>query len=227
MSTSSLIAEDFWAQIRKRGLRIIFSNQRPKLPGGLWEQIDLLTLAHDMFFSEWGRESGLPKGVCYSYDHYDLSGIFTGYEGNHWTTWLYGADRIWPGYETNQIFEPLQWAKKVRVDSEEIVVDPTTGEYYRSEEKDLRNQQKIIEQYQPILRKYWRNWESGLLPLARQADAVMEDLPDRIVLSVSKLQRMLVSLKGKKGRMSRMTTMSYANLPAVDNWQGSGVRRRR
>ena len=199
MSTTNILASKFFQLfIRKKGLRVIITNQSERLPNWLREQIDLVIYGHDLFYSEWGRESGVAKGSSFYYVAYDRSGNFTGRMGTTWAFGLRRANRLWPLFNSYQMFDPYQWARKTVIKGGETVFDIDEGEVYAPQEEALRTHQKRIAGYSVLLTKLMASYESnGFLALANKYKAV-EDLPDRLVFSVDKLRRALVNVKGKK-----------------------------
>ena len=67
MSTSSILVEKWLRQMRKRGLKVIFTNQSPYLPWGIMEQLDMLIRSHDFYYSPWGIENNIVKGTSFYY----------------------------------------------------------------------------------------------------------------------------------------------------------------
>jgi hypothetical protein len=136
-STGNRLGGKFMQQLRKKGLRIFFDTQ-DYLPGVLMRQVDKLVYCNDFFFSQWGRERNLPKGTTFYYDCYDYSGIFTGWRGYHWREVLYHAERVWPLFNTYQIYDPLQFARKIKVVGGDMEYDQDTKQLYAPGERTQR-----------------------------------------------------------------------------------------
>jgi len=206
VSTTNIIVNKFFQLfIRKKGLRIIFTNQSPYLPGGISEQVDLIIHAHDLFYTEWGREANLAKGTTFYYVAYDKSGIFTGHPGTTWAFGLRKANRLWDKFNSYQMFDPLQWARKTRITGGETILDLDEGEMYAAGEEGLRAWQKNVGSYSVILNKILGSYQStGFLDLAEKYKAV-QDLPDRMIFSVDGLRKALTHLKGNKRKEAEKT----------------------
>ena len=136
-STGNRLGGKFLQQLRKKGLRIFFDTQ-DYLPGVLMRQVDKLVYCNDFCFSQWGRDRNLPKGTTFWYDCYDYSGIFTGWRGYHWREALYHAERVWPLFNTYQIYDPLQFARKIKVVGGEMEYDQDTKQLYAPGERVQR-----------------------------------------------------------------------------------------
>ena len=197
-TTNILVSKFFQLFIRKKGLRIFFTNQSPNLPSGIWEQVDMVINAHDLFYSEWGKEANMAKGTTFYYIARDVSGIFTGHPGTSWAFALRKANRLWDKFNSYQQFDPYQWARKTKITGGDMILDLDEGEYYRAGEQDIRTQQEAIKKYNVLLTQLHRSWDNSLIKLARENNAITQDLPDRLVFSVAKLDNALIRLKGKK-----------------------------
>jgi len=133
-STGNRLGGKFLQQLRKKGLRIFFDTQ-DYLPGVLMRQVDKLVYCNDFCFSQWGRDRNLPKGTTFWYDCYDYSGIFTGWRGYHWREALYHAERVWPLFNTYQVYDPLQFARKIKVVGADMEYDQDTKQLYAPGER--------------------------------------------------------------------------------------------
>lgn len=202
MSTSQIVVVDFLKQLRKKWLRIAFTQQSPKIPEGLERQLDLVIYAADSFFTPWGREANIPKGTCFNYVYVDRSGAFTGEPGNTWQLGLIKAQGLWKIYNSYQTFDVLQWAKKVTIKGGETIIDTETGQTYSAYEERVRQQQKALKELNDLVSRYWRSWDHdrGFLSFVRTNDALIDDLPDKIVISVPRLRLALGNLKGDTKR---------------------------
>jgi energy-coupling factor transporter ATP-binding protein EcfA2 len=199
MSTTNILASKFFQLfIRKKGLRIIFTNQSTRLPSWLWEQIDLVIYGHDLFYTEWGREADMAKGTDFYYVARDVSGMFTGRPGTTWAFGLRKANRLWPLFNSYQMFDPYQWARKTIIKGGETVFDIDENEAYSASEEGIRAWQQEVKAYSIALKKIISAYEStGFIDLATKYNAV-QDLPDRMIFSVDGLRKALVNIKGKK-----------------------------
>jgi hypothetical protein len=201
-STGNRLGGKFLQQLRKKGLRIFLDTQ-DYLPGVLMRQVDKLVYCHDFFFTQWGRDRSLPKGTTFYYDCYDYSGIFTGWRGYHWREALYHAERIWPLFNSYQIYDPLQFARKIKVVGGEMEYDMSSKELSSPGERRLKLQESQIREYSLILTKILREWEStkfmkGLL----EHHAIIDDLPDRLTISTDAVKKYLSGLGGKARRIA-------------------------
>lgn len=197
-TTNILVSKFFQLFIRKKGLRIFFTNQSPYLPTGIGEQVDMVINAHDMFYSEWGKEANLAKGTTFYYIARDVSGIFTGRPGTSWAFALRKANRLWDKFNSYQQFDPYQWARRTKITGGDMVLDLDGGEYYKAGEQDIRAQQEAIKEYNLIATHLHRSWENTLIKLAKENNSITQDLPDRLVFSVAKLDNAILRLKGKR-----------------------------
>lgn len=217
MSTSSIMVDKFLHQLRKRGLRVILDTQSPSLPSVIINQVDLMVWSHDSFYTGWGIEHQIRKGTSFYYEEEDHSGIFTGYPGRMWRTALGNADRIWPLYNTFQIFDPWQWARKVEMVGEKMVFDMDEGKMYTSGEHNLETEQKEIKQFNTLLTAQYRAWGDDLVEIAKQNNAVLEEKPMRWIWSLEMLQRAMAKLKGKKRKMLERAIGSLQKLANDSN----------
>jgi len=202
MSTTSILLEKFWQLIiRKRGLRIFFTNQSPLLPGGLSEQTDIVHQAFDVFFCDWAREYNIAKGTTFYYMTTDRTGLF-GMQGRTWRVALRKANRLWGTFNTYQMFDPYQWARKTMIKGGEQVIDIDSGESYSASEEGIRAWQKDVSAYSIALTKIIGSYESaGFMDMAEKHKAI-NTLPDRYVFSVHELRKGLTNLKGAKRKQA-------------------------
>jgi len=198
MSTTSIIAEKFLQLvIRKQGLRIFFTNQSPLLPSALVEQTDIVHQAFDVFFCDWAREANLAKGTTFYYVTTDRTGI-GGKPGRTWTVALRQANKVWNTFNTRQMQDPFQWARKTVIKGQEQIIDIDEGASYSASEEGIRAWQQEVKAYSIALNKIINSYQStGFMDLATKYNAV-QDLPDRMVFSVDGLRKALVNVRGKK-----------------------------
>ncbi len=163
-STGNRLGGKFLQQLRKKGLRIFFDTQ-DYLPGVLMRQVDKLVYCSDFCFTEWGRERNLPKGTTFYYDCYDYSGIFTGWRGYHWQEALYHAERVWPLFNTYQIYDPLQFARKIRVVGGDMEYDQDTKQLYAPGERVQHLKDAEIYEARIASTKHFQEWEQSELGL--------------------------------------------------------------
>lgn len=228
MSTSSIMVDKFLHQLRKRGLRVFLDTQSPSLPTVILNQVDLMVEAHDSFYTDWGREHELYKGTNFYYDETDYSGLFTGYPGRRWRTALGNAQKVWPLYNTYQIFDPWQWARKVEMVGDKMVFDMDEGKMYTSGERNLEMEQREIEQFNTLLKAEYRAWGDSFIALAQASKAVLEEEPNRWRLSIDKLQKGIVKLQGRKrkvaeklvDRLQNLATNSKGYLARIERGEG-------
>jgi len=217
MSTSSILVDKFLHQLRKRGLRVFLDTQSPSLPSVIINQVDLMVTSHDSFYTDWGIEHQLRKGTSFYYEEVDQSGIFTGHPGRMWRTVLGNADRIWPLYNTFQIFDPWQWARKVEMVGEKMVFDMDEGKMYTSGGHNLETEQREIKQFNTLLKAEYRAWGDDFIKLAKQNNAVLEEQPNRWRLSIDKIQKAMAKLKGKKRKELEHAVVSLQKLASDSN----------
>lgn len=200
MSTTSIIQEKFLQLvIRKQNLRIFFTNQSLMLPGALAEQTDIVHQAFDLFFCDWAGEANLAKGTTFMYQTTDRTGI-GGMVGRTWPLVLRKANRLWGTFNTHQMYDPFLWARKTIIKGGEQIIDLEGDDMaaYSASEEGLRAWKQDIQAYNVVLNKVLSSYESvGFLALAEKHKA-MTDLPDRLVFSVDKIRKALVSTKGSR-----------------------------
>jgi len=198
MSTTSIIQEKFLQLvIRKKNLRIFYTNQSSILPSALAEQTDIVIQGYDVFFCDWAREYNLARGTTFLYDECDCTGIF-GRINRHWQFRLRKANRLWNKFDTYQMQDPYAWGRKTIIRGGEQVVDLDTGESYSASEEGIRAWQKDVSAFSIALRKIIGSYEStGFMELARKHKAV-EEMDDRLVFSVEKLRKALVTVRAQK-----------------------------
>jgi len=227
MSTSSIMVDKFLHQLRKRGLRVIMDTQSPSLPSVILNQVDLMVEAHDSFYTDWGREHGLYKGTSFYYDEEDYSGLFTGYPGRRWRTALGNAQKVWPLYNTYQIFDPWQWARKVEMVGDKMVFDIDEGRMFTGGEHNLEMEQREIKQFNTLLKGVYRAWGNDFIELAQANKAVLEEEPNRWRISLHQLQKAMANLTGKHrktaeklvARLEKLATNSNGYLARIDRGQ--------
>jgi hypothetical protein len=197
MSTTSIIQEKFLQLVvRKQNLRIFFTNQSPLLPGALAEQTDIVHLAFDVFFCDWAREANIAKGTTFLYQTTDRSGI-GGMQGRTWPMTLRKAHRMWGAFDTNQMYDPLLWARKTVVQGGEQVIDLDAGEAYSASEEGMIAWDRDLQAYNVVLNKVLGWYESvGFLGLAAKHKAV-EVKSDRYSFSVDKLRKAISTARGQ------------------------------
>jgi hypothetical protein len=208
-NTNILLSKFFQLFIGKQHLRIFFTNQSEHLPWWIWQQVDLSIQAHDMFYTEWGRENSLAKGTSFYYIAHDQSGIFTGQPGYVWTFGLRKANQLWDKFNSYQQFSPYEWARKTKLIGEEKVVDMDTGKMYTPGEFDMEAQQKQLEHYDTYAKSQYRIWGNDFVKLARANKALLREENGLIVISLDGIQKAMARLKpGTKARknVDRMFT---------------------
>ena len=228
MSTSSIMVDKFLHQLRKRGLRVLLDTQSPSLPSAIINQVDLIAWSHDSFYTDWGIEHQIRKGTSFYYKEEDHSGIFTGHPGRMWRTALGNADRIWPLYNTYQIFDPWQWARKVEIVGEKMVFNMDDQKMYTSGERNLEIEQREIKQFNTLLKAEYRAWGNEFIHLSQQNKAVLEELPNRWRVSLDKIQKIISRLTGKKrkeaerlvDKLQNLSENSNGYLARIDRGQG-------
>ena len=197
MSTSNIMVEKFLNQLRKRGLRVFLDTQAPSLPSIILGKVDLMVWSHDFFFTDWGRDHEIIKGTTFYYDEQDYSGIFTGTPGTRWRTALRNAGKLWPLYNTYQIFDPWQWARKVKMVGQEMVFDMDEGKMYTPGEHNMEMEQRQVEQYNTYLKAEYRAWAGDFLKFATINNAVLQDTDGRYRLSLHEVQKAIARLNPK------------------------------
>lgn len=198
MATSNILVDNWMQQLRKRNLRISFTQQSPYMPQGILDQVDAIIYSHDLFFSPWAEESNLARGTSFYYWIYDKSGAFTHRPGKVWGMALLKAHNLWRIYNSFQAQDPLQLFRKVRVVGEDTIIDMDEGEAFGADELCVRKEQKALREYDILLRKEWQDLESGFLQWAWENEAIIEDQPNAMAFSVTKMRTAMTKLKGKK-----------------------------
>jgi hypothetical protein len=176
-STGNRLAAKFFQQLRKKGLRVFIDTQ-DYLPGTLMRQVDKLVYCHDFFFTQWGRERNLPKGTTFYYDCWDYSGIFTGWRGFHWREVLYHAERIWPLFNTYQIYDPLQFARKIKVIGGDMEYDQDTKQLYPvGQRKEILREIRQREEQLFSTEVFEKAEQTGFLDALRQYPNAIDAYP--------------------------------------------------
>jgi len=157
---------------------------------------------HDFFYTDWGREREIYKGTNFYYEEEDYSGIFTGHPGRRWGSAIGNANRLWPLFNTYQIFDPWQWARKVEMVGGKMVFDMDEGRMYTSGERNLEMEQREIKQFNTLLKAEYRAWGNNFISLATQSNAVIEEEPNRWRLSLHQIQKTMATLKGKDRKIA-------------------------
>lgn len=227
MSTSNIMVEKFLSQLRKRGLRVFMDTQSPTLPTVILGKVDLLVWSQDSYWSPWGQEHSVYKGTNFFYHAFDHSGLFTGYKGNQWWEAIGNAQKLWPLYNTYQIFDPWQWAKKVEIVGGKMVFDMDDKRMYTGGEHNLALEQREIEQFNTLLKAEYRAWGNDLIDFAIGNEAVLEDQPNKWVISLHELQKGMAKLpKGKLkqveklvNNLNKLATDSNGYLARIDRGQ--------
>lgn len=227
MSTSNIMCEKFLSQLRKRGLRVIMDTQSPTLPTVILNKVDLVVWSQDSYWSEWGREHEVYKGTNFRYDCRDNSGIFTGWRGKVWPEVIGMAHKLWPLYNTYQIFDPWQWAKKVQIVGGKMVFDMDDKKMYTSGEHNLALEQKEIEQFNTLLKAEYRAWGNDFIDFAVGTRAILEDQPNKWVISIHELEKGMGKLTKPKLKgvdklirnLDKLATDSKGYLARIDRGQ--------
>jgi len=198
-TTNILLNKFFQLCIRKKGLEIFFTNQSPRLPGAIWEQIDLKITGQDLFYSPWAREEGnVAKGTTFCYEAEDISGIFTGYPGLTRAFMLRQANQLWNKFNSYQMFNPFQWAQKTQIEGQRKILNVEDGEIYTEGEEDLRDFQKVQKQYNPAVTKVWQNFDSkGVMDFINRHKVLARETDDRAVFKITAWRRAMSGLKGQ------------------------------
>lgn len=201
MSTSNIMVEKFLNQLRKRGLRVFMDTQAPSLPSIILSKVDLMIWSHDFYYTDWGRDNEIPKGTTFYYEEEDASGLFTGQPGTRWRTALRNATKLWPLYNTFQIFDPWQWARKTKIVGEEMVFDMDAGKMYTPGEYGMEQEQRQLTEYDTYIKAQYREWGNDLVTVARVNKALLADEDGHYVISLDGMQKAIVRQKpGTKGR---------------------------
>lgn len=198
MSTTSILQSKFLELlIRKQGLRLFYTNQSARLPGALVEQTDIIFRGYDVFFCDWAREANLAKGTTFMYDVSDETGIF-GQIGRTWRVSLRRANRLWEAFNSYKTPDPYAWARKTVIRGGEQMIDLDSGDSYEASEDGIRAWQKDVSAFSIALTKIINSYEgTGFMDLAQRHKAV-ENLPDRLVFSVDKLRKAVVTARSQR-----------------------------
>jgi hypothetical protein len=216
MATSNIMVEKFLNQLRKRGLRVFLDTQAPSLPSIILSKVDLMIWSHDFYYTDWGRDNEIPKGTTFYYEEEDASGLFTGVPGTRWRTALRNATRLWPLYNTYQIFDPWQWARKTKIVGEEMVFDMDTGKICSEGEYGQVEEQRQLEVYDTFIKAQYRAWGNDLIKVARLNKALLHDEDGHYVISLDGLQKAIVRQKpGTKAR--RHIEKLFASLQELEH----------
>jgi len=219
-TNQNLLATKFLEQLRKRSLKFIFSCQFGNyLPYGTLDQVDMMINAQDLFFSPAGREAGFGKGERFLYSIRDKSGLFTGGRKHPWFVSLDGQ-KIWPFFESGQLHDPTQFAKKYEIDAGKV--DQGNGETYYSGEEGARKQETELRKYRGTVSMIWG---SALMTFIQEnpEHVNMNDQGNKITVSMNQIEAGIAKMKSKgKGEV----LSSYRSLLQMAD-SGSEVLRRR
>lgn len=229
MSTSNIMVEKFLSQLRKRGLRVLMDTQAPTLPSIILSKVDLMVWSHDSYWTQWGKEHEIYKGTNFFYDCQDNSGLFTGYSGTMWREAIGNAHKLWTLYNTYQIFDPWQWARKVQIVGGQMVFDMDDKRMYTSGEHNLALEQREIEQFNTLLKAEYRAWGNDLIDFAAGHKAIIDDQPNKFVISLHELQKGISRVSQPKQKIIEGLIMSLHKLSKDSNGylaridQGQGI----
>lgn len=113
-SNKNLLLNYIIMQIRKRSLSFFYTIQQPQwIDNRLQFMSDLMWRTRDAAFTEWGMEEGVGRGLYFSIEIEDWSGMLTGQkyqEGGSARTMLLRGKPVWPmynSYDTVDVFEAL------------------------------------------------------------------------------------------------------------------------
>lgn len=229
MSTSNIMVEKFLSQLRKRGLRVFMDTQSPTLPTVILNKVDLTAWGQDSYWSGYGQEHEVCKGTNFFYSCRDNSGLFTGKPGYSWNEALGNCQKLWPLYNTYQIFDPWQWAKKVEIVGSKMVFDMDDRRLYTGGERNLALEQKEIEQFNTLLKAEYRAWGNAFVDFAMGNNAVLENQPNKFVISIHELQKGIARLPKTKQKateklitsLNKLATDSNGYLARIDRGQNA------
>jgi len=228
-ASNILLSKFFQLFIGKKGLRIFFTNQSGHLPYWTWEQIDMHIEAHDLFFTEWGREASLAKGTSFYYVATDKSGIFTGWQGTTWTFGLRQANKLWDKFNSYQQFDPLQWAVKTKIVGKERTWDMDEGRMYDAGQREQEMYERENTKYE-AQQAIFRSFVSPLISLAQAHDAVKQikraDGRVQCEFAVQKMdKRVIPRLEGEAKEGAQAQWNKLRNLPQDSNEESARYRK--
>ena len=200
MATSAIMADEFLRQLRKRVIRVIFTDQSTNLPRDIERDVDLFIQGTDMRWTDYGRENNIPKGTTFLYQATDFSARFTGQRLRQWKFSLTLANRLWDKFDSFKIYDPFQAFRKYKIIGGGMEYDIDSGKMYGAGEREAQISEEVLQRRFLLLTKFWRSFEVNLLEIAVKSNAIVEDYPNMLALSVEKLRTAVSQLRGNKRR---------------------------
>jgi len=198
MSTVSIMADEWLRQIRKNVLRVIFTDQSISLPRDVERDVDMFIGGIDLRWTEYGREHNVPRGTQFLYQYTDWSSRLSGRRYNQWQTILKFGNRLWRLFDSYKAQDPFQAFKKYKIVGGEIIYDMDKKKIYKQGELEAEIDEETLERRFMLLQSFWRSFEVDLYGVAIDSGAVINDLPNRLELSVEKLKQGISQLRGNK-----------------------------
>lgn len=198
MATSAIMADEFLRQIRKRVIRVLFTDQSLRLPRDVERDVDMYIQGLDMRWTDYGRENNIPKGTMFLYQATDMSTRFTGHYLKRWQFTLTFANRLWQLFDSYKIYDPFQAFKKYKIVGGEVEFDINERKFYGAGERDAYIDESILKRRFLLLATFWRSFESDLKDVAGDCRGILKDDDNEIELSVEKLRTAISQLRGKK-----------------------------
>lgn len=205
MATSAIMADEFLRQIRKRVIRVIFTDQSISLPRDVERDIDLYVQGLDMRWTDYGRENNIPKGTIFLYQVTDMSTRFTGHRFKQWQFTLSFANRLWDKFDSYKIYDPFEAFKKYKIVGGERTFDIDERKFYKAGEREAFIDEAALQRRFLLLQNVWRSFNMDLLDVAGDCNAILSDTEREIELSVQKLRTAISQLRGKKREAAEQT----------------------
>jgi len=134
-------------QIRKLGLTIVgaiqfFNYLNPRIV----DQVDVMAKCIDLYFTPWGREESIERGVESHVDYYDLSGGITGrsargeqsrylISGSPFASEEVYTKALWEYFDTRKLTAVDQRFKRYRIEREVLTVSQRMSAAAREQEE--------------------------------------------------------------------------------------------
>ena len=124
MSNMNIGMTDIIQEGRKMGMNIVFTTINaawldPRFTGSL---LDIAVKCKDLYFTPWGNDHGLTKGVVSWWDFTDISGKYTGTPGMTIDSRAFFYRNIWNTFNTQFFINPLEARKRLVYDKQKLTI---------------------------------------------------------------------------------------------------------
>jgi hypothetical protein len=124
MSNMNVSMTDIIQEGRKMGMNLVFTSINaqwldPRFTGSL---LDIAVKCKDLYFSPWGNEHQVGKGIISWWDFVDISGKYTGNQGMPIDSRAFFYREIWNTFNTQFFINPLEARKRLVYDKMKITI---------------------------------------------------------------------------------------------------------